>query len=275
MEPTRAPVKDPPRSLYGLTKERLRALAGWERWLERPMQWLSVLWLVLVIIELTGPPSRTVQWIATSVWALFVLDFLLRLALAPDKQRYLKRNILTAVSLVVPAARLFRLRAAASVLRLGRGLRLARVVGSINRAVATLQQVTRRGAFHYVVLLTAVVTLVGSAGIYALEEDAGGAKGISDFWTALWWTSMIMTTMGSEYWPQTPEGRVLTVFLALYAFAVFGYVTATLARFLIGRDMEQGSAVRISDSEVAALIGELSRLRATVEEGKRSPASKP
>jgi voltage-gated potassium channel len=84
---------------------------------------------------------------------------------------------------------------------------------------------------------------------------------------------MIMTTMGSEYWPQTPEGRVLTVFLALYAFAVFGYVTATLARFLIGRDMEQGSAVRISDSEVAALIGELSRLRATVEEGKRSPAS--
>ena len=68
---------------------------------------------------------------------------------------------------------------------------------------------------------------------------------------------------------------VLTVFLALYAFAVFGYVTATLARFLIGRDMEQGSAVRISDSEVAALIGELSRLRATVEEGKRSPASKP
>jgi len=34
---------------------------------------------------------------------------------------------------------------------------------------------------------------------------------------ALWWTAMIMTTMGSQYWPQTIEGRMLCVFLALYA----------------------------------------------------------
>ncbi len=40
---------------------------------------------------------------------------------------------------------------------------------------------------------------------------------------------MIMTTMGS--WPQTPEGRVLCLLLAVYAFAVFGYVTAMLAAF--------------------------------------------
>jgi len=47
---------------------------------------------------------------------------------------------------------------------------------------------------------------------------------------------MIMTTMGSQYWPQTPEGRMLCLFLALYAFAVFGYVTAAIATFFIGLD---------------------------------------
>ncbi len=29
--------------------------------------------------------------------------------------------------------------------------------------------------------------------------------------------------LGSEYWPQTVEGRVLCLLLAFYAFGVFGY----------------------------------------------------
>ncbi len=46
----------------------------------------------------------------------------------------------------------------------------------------------------------------------------------------------MITTVGSEYWPQTPEGRVLCLLLALYAFAVFDYVAATLSTFFIERD---------------------------------------
>ena len=49
--------------------------------------------------------------------------------------------------------------------------------------------------------------------------------------SAVWWTAMLLTTMGSEYWPRTPEGRVLCLLLALYAFAVFGYVTAAIAAY--------------------------------------------
>jgi len=39
---------------------------------------------------------------------------------------------------------------------------------------------------------------------------------------------MIITTLGSAYWPETAEGRMLCVLLALYSFTVFGYVTAAL-----------------------------------------------
>ena len=42
--------------------------------------------------------------------------------------------------------------------------------------------------------------------------------------------------MGSEYWPKTVEGQTLCLLLALYAFSVFGYVTAALASFFIDRD---------------------------------------
>ena len=91
----------------------------------------------------------------------------------------------------------------------------------------------RRG-FGYVAALTVIVTLAGAAGMYAFENEA--PDGLDSYGEALWWTAMIMTTLGSAYWPQTPEGRVLCLILALYAFGVFGYVTATLATFFVGRD---------------------------------------
>ena len=47
---------------------------------------------------------------------------------------------------------------------------------------------------------------------------------------------MTMTTMGSDYFPRTLEGRVLGWLLALYAFTVFGYITATIASLFIARD---------------------------------------
>lgn len=49
---------------------------------------------------------------------------------------------------------------------------------------------------------------------------------------------MVMTTMGSEYWPKAPAGRVLCWLLAVYAFAIFGYITATIASNFVGRDRQ-------------------------------------
>ena len=50
---------------------------------------------------------------------------------------------------------------------------------------------------------------------------------------------MRVITAGSEYYPLTPEGRGLAFLIALFGYAIFGYVTATLATFFIGRDAEE------------------------------------
>jgi voltage-gated potassium channel len=47
-----------------------------------------------------------------------------------------------------------------------------------------------------------------------------------------------LTSIGSDYFPQSAEGRLLCFIIALYGFAVFGYVTATLATYFVGRDAE-------------------------------------
>jgi voltage-gated potassium channel len=124
----------------------------------------------------------------------------------------------------------------------------------------------RRG-FGYVVGLTVIVTFGGAAGMFAFERDAGGG-GLNSYGEALWWTAMIMTTMGSQYWPQTAEGRVLCFLLSLYAFAVFGYVTATLATFFVGRDAASEDAEVAGNKQIAELRDEIAALR---EEIRRLP----
>jgi voltage-gated potassium channel len=87
-----------------------------------------------------------------------------------------------------------------------------------------------------------MVTITGAAGMYRFELDAPGGPGLADYGTALWWTAMLLTTMGSDYWPRTPEGRVLCLLLAIYAFAVFGYVTAAIAAYFVGKDQQARAA---------------------------------
>ena len=226
---------------------------------------LAFVWLGLLLVELVWGLNRTLWIVGQVIWVAFIAEFVLRLWLAPDKLGYVRRNWLQALALFAPALRVLRLARFARIVRLGgaaRGLRLLRIVGSVNRGMNALGAAMRRRGFGYVLALTAIVTLAGAAGMYALERDAPGG-GFDSYATALWWTAMILTTMGSEYWPATPDGRALCFFLALYAFAVFGYVTAALATFFVGRDVRQ------NDSELAALRTELQAVRQLLSSGRR------
>ena len=101
--------------------------------------------------------------------------------------------------------------------------------------------------------------------MYAFENEVQG--GLNSYGEALWWTAMLLTSIGSEYWPQTAEGRVLCFLLSLYGFGVFGYVTAALASFFIGRDAEGAGelagaqAINELRDEVAAIHQELLAVR--------------
>ena len=244
--------------------ERLAALVQLESWLERPMQALGFVWLALLILELTRGLSPLLAGLSTAIWIVFILDFALRFTLAPDKGAYLRGNWLGALSLLVPALRVLRVGRAVRVLRAARavrGVRLVRVVGSLNRGMRSLSASMGRRGLGYVVVLTMLVTLGGAAGMYAFESGPS-AGGLPDYGTALWWTAMVMTTLGSEYWPKTTEGRVLCFLLAVYAFAVWGYITASLATFFVGRDADDDRAELAGRQSLEAIRREIAALRA-------------
>lgn len=255
-----------------LERERYELLQQLEDWLETPLLVLAFVWLALLIVELIRGESLWFEILGTIIWVIFLLDFAVELVLAPHRVAYLKRNWVTAISLLIPALRIFRIFRVFRLLRLaraGRSVRLIRVVSSLNRSMKALGTSLSRRGFGYVIALTMLVTFAGAAAMFAFENQSPG--GPNSYGEALWWTAMIMTTMGSQYWPQTAEGRVLCVFLALYAFGVFGYVTATLATFFVGRDAENDDAGLTGAKQLAALRKEVSALREEIHAQSRRP----
>jgi len=228
-------------------RERREVLQQLEDWLEMPM---------------------LLQAIGTVIWIIFILDFIFKFSLAPRKLAYLKSNWLTAIALLLPALRIFRIARFIRVLgtaRATRGLNLVRVMTRTNRGMRALGASMGRRGLGYVGALTLLVTLVGAAGMYAFENNTANGEGLNNYGTALWWTAMLITTMGSQYWPQTAEGRVLCFILAVYAFAVFGYVTAAIATFFLGRDAENEEAEIAGAKSIDALHDEIKALRADIQ----------
>lgn len=219
-----------------LVSERKKLLSSIEKLLEGPMVFLGFVWLLLLIIELVWGLSKTLEYLSITIWVIFIFDFLIKFLLAPVKVRFFKTNWLTAISLIIPALRIFRV---LRLLRALRGVRLIKVVASLNRGMKSLGATMQRRGFGYVVLLSIAVTFGGAAGMFAIEK---GNAGFENYGMSLWWTSMRVITAGSDFWPATPEGRGLAFILSLFGYAVFGYVTATLATFFIGRDAEEKDA---------------------------------
>ena len=247
-----------------LSRERFKLVKKIEQLLEGPMIFLGFIWLVLLVIDLSRGLNPTLAFISTIIWFIFIVDFLLKLILAPKKIKFLKHNWLAVISLIVPALRVFRIFRFVRIIRSARGLNLIKIVSSINRGMRSLNATMARRGFQYVVVLTLVVVFAGAAGMYAFENKVHG--GLTSYYNALWWTFMLIITIGSEYWPQTSEGRVLCFLLALYGFAVFGYITATLASFFIGRDAEEKDAPIASAEDVAELRKEIQLLTKAVNE---------
>jgi voltage-gated potassium channel len=221
-----------------IDNERREILQTLESWLETPLLLLGFVWLALLIAEFVWGEGPLLNGLSNVIWGIFIIDFAVKFILAPQKIDYLKSNWLTVIALVLPALRIFRIFYLARILRaarVARGVRLVRVLTSLNRGLKSLGASLGRRGFAYVLAATVVVTFAGAAGMYAFEREVA-ETGIESYASAVWFTAMLITSIGTDYAPRTAEGRVLCFLIALYGFIVFGYITATLATFFVESD---------------------------------------
>lgn len=219
-------------------RERLRLLVQIDRILDGPMLILGLLWLMLLIVELVWRTTPLIDQLTWVLWGVFVVEYLIKLAIAPARMEYVKRNWIGLLSLAVPAFRVLRVVRVLRLARFARASRLVRILSTVNHSMRTLRMTMRRRQLGYVLALFVLVDVVGAAGMYAFERDVSGSP-LVDYATSLWWTTMLLTTLGSDYWPRSGEGRILCTLLAFFAIGTLGYVTAALASFFIGSDVSR------------------------------------
>ena len=239
------------------------------------MLMLSFTWLGLFIVELVWGLNPLLEAIGIIIWIIFIVDFCLKFILAPHKFYYLRHNWLIAFSLIVPALRIVRIVRIIQSIHTVREIQLLGIMTRTNRGMRLLAANVERRGFGYVVVLTVIILFAGAAGIYTFERKlTDGSVGIVDYGTALWWKAMEMTTIGSDYFPRTGEGRLLCFLISLYAIAVCGYATAMLATFFVNQDADDDLAAIASTKSIQALHAEITALRTEIQEFTRRDLDK-
>ena len=120
-----------------------------ENWLELPMSILGAVWLLLLVADFLNAATPLTETFGTGIWVTFLAEFALRFTVAPAKGRFVRRNWITALSLVLPAFRVLRFARLVRLMRAGGAvrLRLARLLTSFNRAMRTLGTTTQSRGF--------------------------------------------------------------------------------------------------------------------------------
>lgn len=226
----------PPGEPTSLDAERERLLRQVEAIGDPVMIALGLVFLVLLLlqvsnVQLTEGEQAFVDRADDVIYGAFVVDFLLRLLIVPDKLRYLRGNWLLAVSLVLPALRPLRLVRMAPALG---SLHIAQLVGGANRALTALRLMLRGRVFLYLSMITAFNVLVGAGVVMRLDAGHPGTP-FTSYGEALWWAATLITTVNSSDDPVSAWGRVVAFLMRIYAVGVFGYLTASIASYFVAQ----------------------------------------
>ena len=223
---------------------------------ELPLTILALLWLpVLVlpyIINLSPDVKDAFLAIDLFVWAMFVLEYLIKLYLSPSRKSFFTHHLLDLAVIAVP---MFRPLRAARLLRL---LSLGRVGIVLANALRRTKSLFTHRGLHFVLLAVIAVVFACSALVLSLEAHAKGSN-IHNFGDALWWAIVTVTTIGyGDRYPVTAGGRGVATVLMFVGIGLIGVLTATVASYFVTQNADEDKAELVERLDrIEAMLGEL------------------
>jgi voltage-gated potassium channel len=221
-------------------------LERWEKRVEWPLAIAALIFLAGISVEVLARPHgmahTAVSIVQNVAWALFFVDYGVRLTLADNRPRWFLRHLFDLLILALPALRPLRL------------LRLVILIGALQKAVGGA---IRGRIIVYTVFGT--VLLIYAASLAVLDAERDHNPQFKTFPDALWWTMTTITTVGyGDKVPVTLAGRLIAVLLMIGAIGLVGSITATLASWIVQRVAEEDTASEaVSETATAAHIDEL------------------
>ena len=215
-------------------------LQTWQKYSEWPLVGAAFIFLaafsVLVIVEPPAPYSAALTILIWSTWVAFGVDYIVKLSLAPDLVRWIIRNPMDLLMVVLPVAR---------PLRLLRPFTLRRVM---ERAPGTA---IRTRVIAYVIASALILIYTVALGVLSVENHAPNAN-ITTMGDSLWWAVVTFTTIGyGDFYPVTTLGRWAAAALMIGGFVVLSMVTAAVASWLV-ESVTAATHKRTKESETSS-----------------------
>lgn len=199
--------------------------------LEIPMLALSLLLIPIVLMPFTEDLSETslraLEWLGIVIWACFVVEYAVLLAIAPDRWHMVRTHKLDLLMVLLP------------VLRPARLIRLARAGTALARAIRAFRRLLGRPGFGTIIGSVTGLIVVGGGLVTIAEHDQPGST-IAGPADGLWWAFVTCTTVGyGDEFPVTESGRVIAVVLMLAGISGLSAITANVAAYFVQTDVEE------------------------------------
>ena len=246
--------------IAGVEPHERPAARLWAKRLEWPMVlvvlWIPVQWYLEEIQVIAPPLARIADWL---VWLAFVFETVLLSSLANGKRAYLFGNWMNLVIITGGIPFFWQY---APLVGLLRSFRLALAVMLLVRLSKPARKLLARHQLGNT-LAVAFVTMVLSGVIVSRIDPS-----IGTVWDGMWWAWVTMATVGyGDVVPHNAAGRLFGCLPVLFGVVLLSLLTANLAAFFIGGDVEKiEREEQEADRQLKEISARLERIERLLEE---------
>lgn len=218
--------------IAGVESHEQPAARLWAKRLEWPMLavalWIPVQWYLAETQIISVAQGKVADWL---IWLAFLFETALLTGLVRNKGDYLLKNWMNLAIIIGGLPIVWQY---TPLIGLMRSLRLVLVVVLLARLSRTIRKLLSRHQLG-TTLVVAFVTMVLSGVIVSRLDPS-----IGSIWDGMWWAWVTMATVGyGDVVPHNAAGRMFGALLILFGVVLLSLLTANLAAFFIGSDVEK------------------------------------
>jgi voltage-gated potassium channel len=218
--------------IAGVESHEQPAARKWGKRLEWPMLfvalWIPLQWYLEETQAIAPQLARIADWL---VWLAFLFETVLLSVLVKNRRAYLFGNWINLVIITGGMPFFWQFSPLVGLLR---SFRLVLVVVILVRLSKSARMLLSRHQLGNT-LAVAFITMVMSGVIVSRIDPS-----IGTVWDGMWWAWTTMSTVGyGDVVPHSAAGRLFGSLLILFGVVLLSLLTANLAAFFIGSDVEK------------------------------------
>lgn len=245
--------------IAGVSNLENDAARRWAQHLEWPMVgvalWIVLQWYLEATHDISPEIARIADWL---VWLAFLLETCVLTMQVTNKRAYLLSNWLNLVIIVGAFPLLWQF---SSLVGLLRGFRLLLVLALLARMSKSARKLLSKHKLGATLIVAFFAMLLSGIVMSRIDPSVG------DVWDGMWWAWVTMATVGyGDVVPHTGAGRLFASLVVLFGVVLISMLTANLAAFFIGSDVEKIEAEeRASDRMLRDISARLDRIEQMLE----------